>query len=156
MRITSVETYTVDTPVDVYCVTVPETQNFALENGVIVHNCGGLRTVRGRHQALLPLTGKIMNCFVAGTELMTASGPKPIEELLQGWVGPAFDTKSGLFTESPMSPSFSIKDAFELVEITFEDGLKVRCTPDHLFLTTTGWVEAQWLTAEHKLISKTF
>lgn len=25
---------------DVYCLTVPEAGNFALENGVFVHNCG--------------------------------------------------------------------------------------------------------------------
>ncbi len=42
-----------------------ETSNFALENAVVVHNCGGLRKVRTPNQGLLPLKGKIMNAIKA-------------------------------------------------------------------------------------------
>ena len=64
MRISHVKHITLDEEVPVYCMTT-ETSNFALENAVVVHNCGGLRKVRQRHQALLPLKGKILNCIKA-------------------------------------------------------------------------------------------
>lgn len=34
-----------------------------------------------------------------------------------------------------------------LVEVSFDDGLTVKCTPDHLFLTDSGWRSAQSLTS---------
>lgn len=64
MRISHVKHITLDEEVPVYCMTT-ETSNFALENAVVVHNCGGLRKVRQRHQGLLPLRGKIVNCIKA-------------------------------------------------------------------------------------------
>ncbi len=44
------------------------------------------------------------------------------------------------------------KDA-KLIEITFADNLKVRCTPDHKFLTTNGWIEAINLTSDDEIIT---
>lgn len=41
----------------------------------------------------------------------------------------------------------------DLVQIEFEDGYKVRCTPDHKFLLTSGeWKEAQRLTEEDEIV----
>lgn len=64
MRISHVKHITLDEEVPVYCMTT-ETSNFALENAVVVHNCGGLRKVRTPNQGLLPLKGKIMNAIKA-------------------------------------------------------------------------------------------
>ena len=44
----------------------------------------------------------------------------------------------------------------EILELEFDDGYKVKCTPDHRFLTRSrGWVEAQNLTEEDELESLT-
>jgi DNA gyrase subunit B len=64
MRITNIKHKHLDTPVPVYCMTT-STSNFALDSEVFVHNCGGLRSVRQKHQALLPLSGKILNTLKA-------------------------------------------------------------------------------------------
>lgn len=46
------------------------------------------------------------------------------------------------------------REQSDLVEIEFEDGLKVKFTPDHKFLLTDGsWKEAQDLTNEDELVS---
>ena len=36
----------------------------------------------------------------------------------------------------------------QLVEVVFEDGSRVKCTPDHKFLINKGWVKAAYLTGE--------
>jgi len=56
MRIVSSKRITLSTPVPVYDLSVPGTENFALANGAIVHNCRDRRT-----QAVLPLKGKPLN-----------------------------------------------------------------------------------------------
>ena len=62
-RIVSIER--VDERVDVYDIHVPGTHNFALANGVFVHNSA--KQGRDRHfQAILPLRGKILNTERAG------------------------------------------------------------------------------------------
>ena len=40
------------------------------------------------------------------------------------------------------------QDNAEVVTVYFEDGYAVTCTPDHRFLTSTGWVEAINLSSE--------
>lgn len=57
-RIVSVE-FLVE-PIDVYDIEVPHTHNFALANGVFVHNSAKQGRDR-RFQAILPLRGKILN-----------------------------------------------------------------------------------------------
>jgi DNA gyrase subunit B len=49
--------------VDVYDLSVPEYENFALEAGIFVHNCKGGRD--SATQAVLPLRGKILNALKA-------------------------------------------------------------------------------------------
>ncbi len=45
----------------------------------------------------------------------------------------------------------------QLVELTFDDGSKVRCTPDHRFMLRTGeWKEAQHLTIDDSLMAGYF
>lgn len=45
------------------------------------------------------------------------------------------------------------KEITEYVEIELESGETVKCTLDHLILTTTGYVQAQDLTEEHDIIT---
>jgi len=41
----------------------------------------------------------------------------------------------------------------ETIELEFDNGTKLVCTPDHKIRTTIGWIEAGNLTEEHEIIS---
>jgi DNA gyrase subunit B len=62
MRILEKKIIDLSEPIPVFDLTVNKYHNFVLENGAVVHNCGGLRQVREKNHALLPLMGKVMNC----------------------------------------------------------------------------------------------
>jgi DNA gyrase/topoisomerase IV subunit B len=61
MHIVAKKRIKLETPIPVFDVTVSKYHNFVLGNGATVHNCGGMRQVREKNHALLPLTGKVMN-----------------------------------------------------------------------------------------------
>jgi len=50
------------------------------------------------------------------------------------------------------SPRITRRSA-PLVEVLFADGLTVRCTPDHLFKTASGWTSAECLTSTTQMQS---
>lgn len=83
------------------------------------------------------------HCFAAGTLIETVRGPVPIEQLV-GHIG---DVHSWGGLQPYRSGRLVAKQA-ETVWLTFEDGRRVRCTPDHLFLTEQGWRAAVDLTDE--------
>jgi hypothetical protein len=78
-------------------------------------------------------------CFTGDTEVLTRYGTCQIMNLpeygevltLCGW-------------KQYTNPRITRKGA-PLVAVRFEDGLTVRCTPDHLFLTESGWKCAEHL-----------
>ena len=79
------------------------------------------------------------DCFVAGTLVETAEGPRRIEEL------------AGLESIVLRAPGGGHLNAqhcrmtrrnVEVVRITFEDGTQVICTPSHRFETIEAWVKA--------------
>lgn len=71
-------------------------------------------------------------CFTASTMVLTRNGMRPIIELTsddeilthKGWM--------------PCSTVQLTKKNAPLVEVQFQDGTKVKCTPDHLFKTVNG------------------
>ena len=80
------------------------------------------------------------HCFTGETEILTRYGMRQIMSLSNtgevltpcGW-------------KAYRNPRITRRDA-QLVEVRFTDGLTVRCTPDHLFLTTDkGWTSAESL-----------
>lgn len=79
-------------------------------------------------------------CFLGTTEVLTRYGMCQIMNLPEtgeiltpcGW-------------KQYVLPRVTKRDA-PLVEVTFTDGLSVKCTPDHLFLTENGWKSAESLT----------
>lgn len=75
-------------------------------------------------------------CFPAGTLVDTPLGSVPIERIKTGDLV--------LTTDGPLPVTETmVKTTNELVEVTFDDGTKVRCTENHPFATQTGWVEAR-------------
>ena len=86
-------------------------------------------------------------CFTGDTMIFTRNGMRPImliekdEEILtlEGWV--------------KCNKATLMKQNANLVEVKFVDGTTVRCTPDHLFLTESGWRSAESLTNYSKIQS---
>jgi hypothetical protein len=94
-------------------------------------------------------------CFTKDTKIKTVEyGDISIAELLEKNISQ--------FTVVSFDGHRCKKQAFDLrrtrknadlVQIEFEDGYKVRCTPDHKFLLTSGeWKEAQRLTEEDEIV----
>lgn len=73
------------------------------------------------------------SCLTGDTMVLTRYGMRPIMNLtLSGEVLTPCGWKKYCH------PRIT-KKAAQLVAVRFEDGLTVRCTPDHLFLTVSGW-----------------
>lgn len=86
--------------------------------------------------------GKIVkkedHCFVGDTEIITDKGVKKIKDLV-GTKGQILSL-NGKFKKYQYC-RMTRRNA-EIVEIEFEDGYKVKCTPDHRFLTINGFKKA--------------
>ena len=86
-------------------------------------------------------------CFHGHTEVLTRYGTHRIMDLPQtgevltpcGW-------------KQYIAPRITIKNA-PLVEVQFTDGHSVKSTPDHLFLTVSGWKSAESLTPNTAILS---
>lgn len=78
-------------------------------------------------------------CFTGDTPILTRNGIRQIMNIenndevltLEGW--------------KKCTKAIKTRLSANLVEVSFEDGMKVKCTPDHLFLTETGWISAELL-----------
>lgn len=80
------------------------------------------------------------HCFTSDTKVLTRYGTHPICKL--PYTGEVLTTCGW---KQYIAPRITRKDA-PLVEVSFKDGLTVKCTPDHLFLTESGWKSAESLT----------
>jgi superfamily II DNA or RNA helicase len=77
-------------------------------------------------------------CFVAGTPVHTPNGLTAIEELKAGDAVFTSDGVHNIRTVSKRKPN-------SLVEVTFDTGETIICTPEHPFFTDWGWVPARAL-----------
>jgi RecA/RadA recombinase len=83
--------------------------------------------------------GKQMSggCLSPGTKIFTRGGYKNIEDITEN---DYVYTKEGEFMKVLQTHNFEDK---ELLQIEFDDGYKVTCTPEHKFLIDDEWVEAR-------------
>ena len=81
-------------------------------------------------------------CLVAGTKIFTRGGYKNIEDITEN---DFVYTKEGEFMEVLETHNFKDK---ELLQIEFDDGYKVTCTPEHKFFIDDEWVEAKDLVVD--------
>lgn len=105
-------------------------------------------------QAILPLKGKIANCVSGETLVQTSRGPVRIDSLTDEWTGTGYDTVAGVFQNNQMVAPFVSGRVTELVVLEFDDGSVLKCTPDHLILTTEGYVSAKDLEPHHNLVAQ--
>lgn len=86
-----------------------------------------------------PVHDQFSHCFVGETKILTRYGTYRIMDLPSegevltpcGW-------------KAYRNPRMTRRGA-PLVAVTFGDGLTVKCTPDHMFLTANGWISARRL-----------
>lgn len=78
-----------------------------------------------------------VNCVPAGTRVLTASGHKPIEQIV---VGEAVLGHDGIFHRVTETMHRHVTE--DLIEIETDRGQMLRLTRDHPVLTTEGWVSA--------------
>ena len=86
-------------------------------------------------------------CLVGDTEVLTRHGTYPIMHL-----PPVGEVLTLCGWKPYHSPRITRRSA-PLVEVTFCDGLTVRCTPEHLFLTGEGWKYASSLLPGFEILS---
>jgi len=80
-------------------------------------------------------------CFAKGTKVITESGIVNIENIKVG------DSVKNLFGFSKVKNVFINKVALDrLLLVKLNSGIKLYCSEDHLFLTSSGWVKAKNLT----------
>ncbi len=114
----------------------------------------------------LPNTGRINAsnpcCFVGETLVETEDGPLRFDELFkqkaQGESLPQVWSLSAVTGEPELRPIVDVWIAgavTRLVQVTTEAGHELRCTPEHRFLTTDGYVEAQALDSGAELVAST-
>jgi hypothetical protein len=87
-----------------------------------------------------PMHDWASHCFVGETEVLTRNGMYQIMNL--PYSGEVL-TKCGW--KAYRNPRITQRNA-QLVEVMFASGYSVKCTPEHLFLTESGWKSAESLT----------
>ncbi len=101
-------------------------------------------------------------CFTADTKIKLLDGTEksfaelaalPYDEIFHVY---SVDKNGKIVVGEGRSSRITRRSA-EVIELTFDDGSTVRCTPDHKFMQRDGsWKEAQYLTIDDSLMSGYF
>ena len=99
-----------------------------------------------RKDVEIPVSDVIMKglpykCLVAKTDILTPSGPRPVEDLQVGDPVIAWDSTSDTPVTSYVEHN-AVQSARPVVTVTTKKGRTLTCTLDHPFLTPTGMVNA--------------
>ena len=98
-------------------------------------------------------------CFPYNQNVVTDKGPIPIGELYDMWerskleelpLVESYDTRTGSFRYRKITHAWQ-RCKKELISLRFEKGSPIECTPDHLFLMTSG----EWRRAKNIKIGET-
>ena len=84
-------------------------------------------------------------CLSPGTKIFTRGGYKNIEDITEN---DFVYTKEGEFMKVLETHNFKDK---ELLQIEFDDGYKVTCTPEHKFFIDGMWIEAKDLVVDNEV-----
>lgn len=116
------------------------------------------------------LVGVDIGCFTGDTPVWCSAGYyrtiKDLAEKNDTFYTDSFDLERGVFVMS-LATAFKTRENAELVEVTYGKDIKIRCTPDHKFLTcyenngmlhysneTFIWVEAANLKPGTRLVAE--
>lgn len=94
----------------------------------------------------------IFQCVDECTKVRLANGnEKYIKEIVEGDVVSSFDEAIGTFVDKEVTKVFD-QGVRECIELTFDNGQTLQCTPDHPILTKRGWVKAGELTDDDSVM----
>jgi hypothetical protein len=120
------------------------------------NNCSGYRIASSVGGTNTGLGGDFVVCFPYSTKVMTAQGSIPIGMIVED----AMDIEVASYNHKKQKIEFKPilkrmnSQAHELIEIEFEDGEKLQCTPDHpIFVEGKGYVKAAELEKDNKCFS---
>jgi hypothetical protein len=97
-------------------------------------------------------------CFAEDSKVLTPTGYKPIRDIKSG---------DKVINYSEITKEFKVDTVVKqhknltnsvselMFELEFDNGNKIHVTGNHKFLTDQGWVRADALTEDHKIINKT-
>lgn len=92
-------------------------------------------------------------CFIAGTNVLTSSGNRPIETLTPGEEVLSYDKKTCSVTPSRIKTVFS-RRVSRVVQVQTACGRRIICTPDHPFwVLESGYKEVQALKFGDRLLA---
>jgi DNA polymerase III alpha subunit len=95
------------------------------------------------------LLGPARGCFVPESKVLTSQDE--LVEIQQIQLGDFVKDAFGVSQKVLATFSYEIEE--DILELEFENGVKIRCTKDHRFLTKNrGWVEAQYLEDDDDLV----
>lgn len=99
-------------------------------------------------------------CFTGDTKIWKADGSTiTFQECLDQNIKEldvlSFNEKTGKVVKSRMNNIGVYKEVDELIELTFAFGDSIKCTPDHKFFATKGWVEAKDLKFGNAVFTQT-
>ena len=90
-------------------------------------------------------------CIAEGSMVWTPSGPVPIEEIKVGDIVLSYDQDNHIIRQNKVINAWSTGSKMTY-EVRTKTGHRSYATGDHPYKTSVGWVEAQKLTSNDKLI----
>jgi intein/homing endonuclease len=90
----------------------------------------------------------LANCFVPSTKIYTANGIKQISEIKVNDEVFSYDDSIDDFVKEIVYETFEEDYDGDIIVIELEDGVIIRSTPNHEFLTQRGWINAGNITEE--------
>ncbi len=96
-------------------------------------------------------------CFDGNSKVLTPTGYVPIKELNTGDLVINYSEENKVFKTDVVvkrHENLTKSDSEKMYELEFDNGVKIKVTGNHKFLTTLGWIRADELTEEHEIINK--
>ena len=127
---------------------------FRTEQGGIVYATGAEGTITGYGAGKMRDT--FGGCFPYSEMVETEHGPMAIGDIVKAgedvkvW---SYNEKTGLAELKKVKSKF-VNPSNHIIEISSNDGRKLRCTPDHEVLTQAGWVSAIHLAKSLNLMDR--
>lgn len=100
----------------------------------------------------------IDECFDGNTLVLTPTGYVPIKDINVGDKVINYSEDTNEFKVDVVVKqhiNLTNSNSEKMYELEFDNGVKIRVTGNHKFLTNLGWCRADELTNEHEIISKT-
>jgi hypothetical protein len=93
-------------------------------------------------------------CFSGDAKVLTKSGYKRIDEISVGDIVINYNEQTKTFKEDVVEKvHLNISVHEKMFELEFDNGIKIKVTGNHKFLTTNGWIRADQLTENDEIIS---